>query len=239
MKFLSLLLFAGSAFAAPVLDLTDKKGNTLNAKVISITEKSVSVKRTEDNKLFKIPLSNLSAETVKLLKEKTKDLPAALPDYKIEFSVGKRRKKDGTYYVNQTISGKAVVKNTSREIDSPEVTVNIIIIGEDQRDDDLKCVLANQSFSISPPKLNEAEVQLKEFVTRYDSDNKGEGNLGGYQYSDYIILVTDKDGDHLASKSLNTSYDSVLSGNNVLAKKLLKVKDSTKFVGNLVFSTPK
>ena len=235
MKMLSFLLSSGICFAGPVLDLTDKKGNTLNAEVTAISEKAVSVTRTEDNKSFQIPLSNLHEDTVKLLKEKTKDMPAALPDYQLSFSVEKRRKDDGYYSEIQTISGKGIVKNTSREIDSPEVNLNIIIIGEDQRDGDLKQILANQSFTVSPAKVSDEEVLIKQFNTRYDT-YKGSYNSGGYKYSDYIILLTDKDGKHLASKSLDNDIDAMLSGNNVLAKKLAKIRPQTKFIGNLVFA---
>ena len=237
MKVLSFLLSPAVCFAGPVLDLTDKKGNTLNAEITSISEKAVSVQRTEDKKSFKIPLSTLSEDTVKLLKEKTKDMPAALPDYELSFSVEKRRKSVGYYREKQNISGKGIVKNTSREIDSPEVNVNIIIIGEDQRDKDLKNILSNQSFKVSPTKLNESEVVLKEFITEYD-EYKGTYNSGGYKYSDYIILLTDKDGAHIASKSLNKTYDGMLAGNNVLGKKLVNMKAGTKFVGNLSFDKP-
>ena len=239
MRSLSFLLSSSLCFAGPILDLTDKKGNTLNAEVISISEKAVSVKRTKDKKVFKIPLANLDAESVKNLKAKTKDMPAALPDFELSFSIEKRRKNDGYYMETQTISGKGIVKNASREIDSPELNLNILVIGEDQRDDDLKTILTNQSFTVSPMKLNEEEVVLKEIKTRYDSDNKGSGNVGGYKYADYIILLTDKDGNHVASKSLNRTMNDMLEGNNVLAKKLRAVKTDTKFIGDLVFDDGK
>ena len=238
MKILSFLLSPTLCFAGPVLDLTDKKGNILNAEIISISEKAVSVERTGDKKTFKIPLSTLSEATVKMLKEKTKDMPAALPDYELSFSVEKRRKSTSWSYEKQTISGKGTVKNTSRGLDSPEVNLNIIIIGEDQNDDDLKSILSNQSFTVSPSKLNEEEVPIKEFSTEY-SDYKGSFNSGGYKYADYIILLTDKDGNHIASKSMNKAYDSMLSGNNALAKKLQKISASTKFIGDLTFDDPK
>lgn len=237
MKILSFFLLSSIAFGAPVLDLLDKKGNTLNAEVLSMTEKKVSVKRTKDQKKFEIPLSSLSEETVKMLKGMKDELPVALPDYELDFAVGKRRKKDGasSYMVNQTISGNITVKNASREIDSPEVKLNVIIIGEDQRDDELKKILTNQSFSVSPGRLGESEVELKEFVTRYDSDNKGTGNLGGHKYADYILLLTNANGEYLASKSLNIAYAKMLDGNQVLTKKLLQTSAETSFIGNLVF----
>ena len=239
MKFLSLLLVPTLSFAGPVLDITDKKGNSFNAEVLSITEKAVSVKRTKDNKTFKVPLANLNEATVKSLKEKTKDMPAALPDFELSFSIEKRRKNDGYYMETQSISGKGIVENASREIDSPELTLNILVIGEDQRDDDLKKVLTNQSFTVSPTKLNSEEVVLKEVKTRYDSDNKGSGNVGGYKYSDYIILLTDEDGNHVASKSMNKTIDSMLTGNNVLSKKLRNLKTEAKFTGDLDFGDSK
>ena len=237
MKTLSFLLFSGICFAGPVLDLTDQKGQTLNVEVMAITEKAVSVRRTGDKKKFKIPLARLDEATVKLLKEKTKDMPAPLPDYELEFSIEKRRKADGYYSEKQTISGKGIVKNTSREIDSPDVNVNVIIIGENQKDDDIKSILSNQSFTVSPTKLNEEEIFLKQFTTTYDT-YRGTYNSGGYKYSDYIILITDKDGNHIASKSLNKTMHTMLDGNNVLAKKLRDIGAKTRFVGDLVFDRP-
>ena len=238
MKMISFLLSSALCYAGPVLDLTDKKGNTLNAEVLSISEKAVSVKRTTDKKTFKIPLANLNEDSLKLLKEKTKDMPAALPDYELSFSVEKRRKAEGYASEKQNISGKGIVKNKSRNLDSPEIKFNIIIIGEDQRDDDLRAILSNQSFTVSPTRMNEEEVVIKEFVTRYD-DYNGSYNSGGYKYSDYIILLTDEEGNHVESKSMNKEYDAMLTGNNVLAKKLRDIKADTKFLKNLEFDEPK
>lgn len=40
-----------------------------------------------------------------------------------------------------------------------------------------------------------SSTDLKGFITVYDSDNKGPGNLGGYQYAGYLLVFLSEDGE--------------------------------------------
>jgi len=220
-------LLANVLHAGPIMDLVNNKGNSLNAEVISLTKDQVVVKRVTDKKIFKIKVSTLDIDTRKLLADKADEIIPPHPEYEIDIVLGKRGKKASYYMVKQTISTKITVKNKSREFDSPGVKGHVLIFGENQKDDDLIKILSNQSFEVSPATLSEEARLMKEFHTEYDSDNKGYGNVGGYKYSDYIIILTDLDGKLLKTKTINTKFEKLLVGNQALATKLINSKAGT------------
>jgi hypothetical protein len=76
---------------------------------------------------------------------------------------------------------------------------------------------------------------LEEVTTQYDSDNEGQGNIGGYQYEDYILIMTDQDGKLLRTKTLNSNFEKALTSQPGIIGKLLKASDETELTEDLEF----
>lgn len=228
--------FVGFALAGPVLEIVNQQGQSLEGEVLSITEQAVKIRRASDKRVFDLKLSTLSEGTVSLLESKKDEIGMTHPEYEFDVSISKRRKKQsGSWYmVNMEIAAKVSTKNTDRVLDSPGLKGKMIIIGQDQRDVSLFKILAAQEFDVAPKAGKTMETQLPSFVTSYDSDNKGEGNIGGYKYEGYVLLVKDAKGKLLYSKSLTPSFQKALEEEAGLVDSLWRIKKDKKVGKNLL-----
>ena len=194
----------------------------------------VSVKRVKDGKTFLISPDTLSDKSAKILKEKAKELKEAIPPLEIDVVIGKRRKQyDESYYMKaMNITSKIKVTNKSNKIECPPCQGNIVFIGQDQRRTSLYCVLSNQYFKITPTTRG-ASYETKPFTVVYDSDNKGSGNIGGYKYVGYLVVLRDKDDKVIATKTTYSMIKKALENKVNAAENLIKYKKETLIDKNL------
>lgn len=65
-------------------------------------------------------------------------------------------------------------------------------IGQNTSTPALFSVLSSQSFETTMKPVETFTKETEAFFTSYDSDNKGSGNVGGYQYFGYILALANK-----------------------------------------------
>jgi len=190
------------------LNLINKQGKQMTVSVLSWKDGNYVIKRESDNKRFTISLDLLDAPSQK------------------KFS--KRRNDKGTsYYMKEmNVSGKVVLKNTDSGKLCPECTGRLIFIGQNQRETNLFNVLHNQKFKLTPT-LKGVEFTTSTFKTSYDSDNKGEGNIGGYKYDGYLLVVLDKKENVILTKTLSSNIKKALDLHDDFAKKMMSYPANT------------
>ena len=123
-----------------------------------------------------------------------KDLAPRLPKLDIEVVVSKKKDKEGWYMVNQTVSARVKMKNLSTRIAFPKSTIHLTYFGRDRRNAENYKIMERKSFECELAIGAQTEEAVDGFKTRYDSDNKGYGNVGGYEYDSYLLVITDADG---------------------------------------------
>lgn len=223
------VLFAQQLLAGPTISLSNKDGVSFEAEILALDKKETTVRRTSDQRVFVVPLNTLNASTRKLLRKNADLITDVHPDYELDVIIGKRRKKEGFYMSRQTVTCKVNIENSSRELDSPGFKMRVLLIGQDQKDTDSFMILTAQDFKGSPSKNATATFQLNPVTTSYDSDNKGYGNVGGFKYEDYILILTDLDNRLIMTKSLSSEYSKELVNQPGIIKKLMRAKSKTTF----------
>lgn len=227
------LLLTAQLMGGPTIDLTNTSGVSFEAEILALTDEETTVRRTSDQRVFVLPLTTLNESTRKLLQSNADLITNHHPDYEFNVVIGKRRKKDGSYMVDQTLTCKVDVKNLSRELDSPGYKLRVLLIGQDQKDNSKYKILTAQDFTGAPAKVETETATLEPITTRYDSDNEGSGNLGGYKYEDYILILTCQEGKLISTKTLNSNFATGLTSQPGIIEKLLKAKADTPLDKNL------
>jgi len=227
---ISLLSFHLSPYLnAEVVTIESKSGKTMIVSLVSKQGDKVVIKRASDNKEFTISPDSLSDESKKLLLEKMKTLKEAYPPLEASVTIGKRRKADNdSYYMKKmTITSKVTLENTDRDIPCPTCTMNIIFIGQSQKNTDEYLVLSNQAFEVKPT-LKGITKETAPFATSYDSDNKGEGNIGGYKYIGYLVVVTGSDKEIILTKTISSVIKKALEIDASTAERIKSFPQNTK-----------
>ena len=185
---------AALAQAGPSLSVHDVKGRALEIELISANAKTVNFRRKDNSKEFTVALDQFDAESQAEIRKQAAALPPVLPVIEADVVVGKRRDKGQSYYMmKQEISCTVKLHNVSQDIELPKLTGKVIFIGRNTRNPDDYTVLSAQEFPVELKIGGDSSTELKPFVTEYDSDNKGVGNVGGYQYSGYLLVfINDK-----------------------------------------------
>ncbi|MEO8615103.1 MAG: hypothetical protein ABI600_08190 [Luteolibacter sp.] len=181
--------------AGPAMSVHDVKGRALEIELLSVNGKSVRFRRADTAKDFTVALDQFDADSQAKIIREAATLPTPLPPLIVEVVIGKRRKKENSYYmVTQEISCTVKMHNSSNDIPLPKLTGKIIFIGRNQRQPDEYIVLSAQEFPVELQPGADSANALEPFVTTYDSDNKGQGNVGGFQYTGHLLVfVNDKD----------------------------------------------
>jgi hypothetical protein len=196
-----LAVFSGIGAAGPVIKAKDRMGREMEIELISLLGDRISFVRTSDGKTYDLLLSTFDAETVKLIESKKGELAPAHPNYGLDVVVEKRRKdRKGSYYIEeQTVAAKVTIKNPM-DYEAPALSVRVLFFGENRRTQ-AHAVLAVREYSV---KLGPAKSDVREldrFMTVYDSDSKGYGNVGGNQYIGYLLLMMDEKGNIIRHQS--------------------------------------
>jgi hypothetical protein len=220
--FASVAIFSGGINAAPIA-VTDVKGRAIKIDVVSLADRSVTFRRAGNSKEFTLPLSNFADASQELIRAEVAKLPTVVPKVEPDVVIGKRRQKVDSYYmVKQEITCVVKLTNPSLNTAIPTVSGKIVFIGEDRRTPELLQVLSVQDVeaAIDPGKTFSKEMEA--FVTTYDSDNKGVGNVGGSQYMGYILVMTDTAGNVVVNHTLTSSFEQAIEARPEILKELLK-----------------
>ncbi len=198
LSFSATLLYLTSAFtlqAGPILTVNDTKGRALEIELMSVTGQDVRFKRVDNAREFTMSLAQFDQVSQTKIIEESASLPIVLPPFDIEVVIGKRHDEGSSYYmVDQRISTTVKLKNKSNDVALPPLKGRMVFIGRDQKTEDDFTVLSVQEFKVGIPPAGASETSLEPFVTRYDGDQKGLHNVGGYQYFGYLIVfLNDKD----------------------------------------------
>lgn len=194
MLFLAWMVLESAAFCGTPITVTDQKGRSLDIELISVAGDNVTFSRKGDPKEFTLPISNFAEISQNLIRKQAALMPAAVPKIRPDVVIGKRRSKNDSYYmVRQEISSTVKLINTDTKVPVPPFTGRIVYLGQNQRRPDLLIVLSAQDFEGSIEASKTFVKEMETFVTSYDSDNKGYGNIGGFQYFGYLLVVRDQD----------------------------------------------
>jgi len=193
--FLLLTAIALTGFSsATEMVVKDFLSRELTIDLLGLSEDKVTFRRKGEPQEFVLPLDRFDPESREMIKKEALDLPVLLPKIEIDLSIGKRRQKEGSsyYMVQQDITTTAKVRNLSLTQALPPVTAKVIYFGQDRRDTRAFTVMAVRTFPIQLAPGATMTTELDSFETRYDSDSKGYGNIGGYQYTGYLLVLTDE-----------------------------------------------
>ncbi len=233
---LGALVSCGVLIAGPQVEIEDLKGRTLSAELISVGETSAELKKSVREPAFTVEFSLLTEESIQMLKETAEAMPVVYPRFEADVVVSKRRKTAGGswYMKSMTIGGKVIVTNQSMRRDFPPTKGRLVFIGQDQRLESIYQILSVNKFDVSPAAGREQEIVLKEFVTKYDGDNKGRGNIGGFKYDGYLLILYDEDKRVVFHKTLSGSISKAIDEDPRLPERFLDMKVLTRLSEKMV-----
>lgn len=235
-RFLTLFLsFVFGAIAwADLIEVTDLEGRTISIDLLEMKGEKLSFTVPEHgDQEFELPLKKFDDDSQKRLQEAAKELKARMPKLDLNAVIGKRRKKNGYWMIEQTVTAKIIVKNLSRTIDLPETKARIVFIGRSRLNSDYYKILKAENFRVSVRATNQTELEATPYVTRYDSDNRGYGNVGGYQHDAYILAVYSPDDRIIAWQTSDPSFRSALENNQRLISDVMDYKIEAQLNGQL------
>lgn len=196
-SFLALSALFLTPLTAEPIAVEDVKGRKLQIEISKFKDDKVTFVVAGKDKSYTLPLKTFSNASQTSIKEYAKTMPEPLPEYVFDnVTVSKRRKDRGkSYWMEvQEIMGSISIKNRSNTETYAPCEVTLVVIGQDQRKTDLYKVLTHQTFSTAPAPTQTMKHKIESVFTEYDSDNKGQGNWGGFMFSGYIITVKTEDG---------------------------------------------
>jgi hypothetical protein len=141
------MISSGSLRAAPI-NVTDLKGRAIDIELVSVAGDSVTFRRA--GREFTLPIGNFDAPSQDSIRNEAARIPVAVPKIQPEIVIGKRRKKDDSFYmVKQEITCTVKLGNPSNAVAVPPVNGKIVFIGQDRRTPDLFQVLSSQAVETS------------------------------------------------------------------------------------------
>ena len=214
---------------AKIITIESIKGKAMTVELVAVQERNITIKRTKDNREFTIATDSLSPQSQRLIAKEATALKERYPPLDADVSVSKRRKADNdSYYMKKmVITSKITLTNKNHKIPCPPCKINMIFIGQDQRNPDIFSLLSNQQFKVTPTPKG-TQTQTSPFETSYDSDNKGEGNIGGYKYVGYLLIVSDKNNKVIYTKTLYSKIKKALDLDISITNKLKLYAPGTK-----------
>jgi hypothetical protein len=223
------------AFGATSMTVTDLKGRSIAIELISLADNSVTFRRQGDPKEFTLPVSNFDQTSQDLIRKQAGSLPAVMPKILPDVIIGKRRQdKAGSYYmVKQEITCTVKLTNQSTSVPVPAITGKIVFIGQETSTPGLFSVLSNQNFEATIKPGETFTKELDAFFTSYDSDNKGSGNVGGYQYYGYVLALMDDTGKVILELTTTGSFRLALASKTGLIKQVVNLPKGTELSDKL------
>lgn len=230
-----LALLTPVVWAGPTIEVRNSDGKSLMIELLAVEGDNVVFSTTgEKSKEHTLAIAKFDADSQTKIREEGKTLPPRLPKLDIEVVVSKRREKEGYYMINQEVSAKVKLRNLSARIPFPATKGTITYFGRNRKNPDNYRVMSKRSFDVEaliPNKGTEANVLG--FKTRFDSDNKGYGNLGGFEYDSYLLTLVDPEGNILAHKTSDAGVRAVIEKDASKAKQLADLKEGAVVDKNL------
>lgn len=215
-------LLSATAHGA-LLTVTDLKGRSIEIDLISIAGDSVTFRRPGNPKEFTLPVAQFTEGSQEQIRKQGAALPAPPPKLSVDVVIGKRRtdKADSYFMKRQEVTSTIKLTNLSNTDEVANLKGKIVFIGQETRTPSQFSVLSNQSFEASMKTAETVTRQTETFSTTYDSDNKGKGNVGGYQYYGYVLALTDEAGTIVFNQTATGSFRKALESKPELLKKVI------------------
>ena len=221
--------------ANPIITVTDTKGRTLEIELLSYVGKEVKFKRIDNSKEFTVPLTQFDGPSQTKITELATTLPMVLPPFDIEVVIGKRSEQGSSYYMkNQTVTTTVKLKNKSNTEALPALQGRMIFVGRDQRTEDDFIVLSTQEFKLEMPAGGKCDRELRPFVTSFDGDQEGRGNVGGYQYYGFLIVFMDDKNEIVYDYTTSGPIRKAVGGNKKLLAAMAAYKKDTVLDAKMV-----
>ncbi len=220
---------AATAFCADSISVTDLKGRSIAIELVALINNSVTFRRQGDPKEFTLPVANFDQASQESIRKQAAQLPAVMPKIQPEVIIGKRRQDavGSSYMVKQEITATIKLTNSSTTASLPAVTGKIVFIGQNTRTPGLFSVLSSQSFEATIKPGGTFIKEADAFSTSYDGDNKGSGNVGGYQYFGYFFALIDASGTVVLDQTTTGSFRVALANKPVLVKRVVDLPKGT------------
>jgi hypothetical protein len=225
------MISSGSLRAAPI-NVTDLKGRAIDIELVSVAGDSVTFRRA--GREFTLPIGNFDAPSQDSIRNEAARIPVAVPKIQPEIVIGKRRKKDDSFYmVKQEITCTVKLGNPSNAVAVPPVNGKIVFIGQDRRTPDLFQVLSSQAVETSIKPGETFVKEMEPFITTYDSDNKGVGNVGGSQYVGYVLVMLNEAGEVVLDDTKTAGFRQAISDKPSLLKEIISYPKGKVLTKNL------
>ncbi|RYD35068.1 MAG: hypothetical protein EOP87_08005 [Verrucomicrobiaceae bacterium] len=218
----ALWLLSAMAHGAP-LSVTDLKGRSIEIDIVSLAGDNVTFRRPGSPKEFTLAVTQFDDASQDLIRKQAAALPAAPPKLSVDVVIGKRRtdKADSYYMKTQEVTCTVRLTNLSNTNEVPSLKGKIVFIGQNTRTPSNFTVLSTQSFEASMKTGESVTRSTENFRTSYDSDNKGAGNVGGYQYYGYILALSDEAGNIVFNQTTTGSFRKALESKADLLKRVI------------------
>lgn len=224
--------FASTAFCGELLTVADQKGRSLIIQLVALSDETVTFTRQGDAKEYKLPISQFDQGSQERIRTQAGEMAASgvskapAAPYKIQPGVviGKRRRDKGdSYYMEvQDITCTVKLTNLNSTVRAEGLKGSIVFIGRNTRKPDVYNVLSTQNFEAAVDGSGTFSKDMEPFKTSYDSDNKGAGNLGGYQYYGYVLALHDSTGKLILTETTTGSFRMALAAKKELLDAVLK-----------------
>lgn len=230
---LASVIFSGSLWVPALAEssfmiLEDLKGRQMEITVLRKEGEKIVIERVDNGKEYKISPDSLSESSQAELLEIVKNLKPAYPPINADVVIGTRRKDhNGSSYMRKMdVSAKVTLTNEKANVDSPPCKGEMVFLGQNQKFDREFQILSNQKFTLTPTK-DGTVFEAKPFATTYDSDNKGDGNIGGFKYEGYLLVVRDMEDKVLFTKTVYSKIKKALELDVSFADELSKLPTGT------------
>jgi len=197
-------------------ELVSKDGRKIEVTILTVTEDQVSFHRVGNKRVYQIPLSDLSEDTVTLLQD-WKPSPSAkaaaskakkesLPSFEITFEAKKNnraaepRKERNR---RESISPKITIENVDRNKNLEGVKMTAVSFSRGVVEKRTIKVLKTDTFDVSVVAGSTRSYQCKGTSYVFDKASK---KKHGFKYQGYAVVLHDKDGNVLYSKSSPEGY---------------------------------
>ncbi|WP_193213354.1 hypothetical protein [Luteolibacter marinus] len=218
------LLSTCALLAGPTFEVKNEQGRALHIELLEVADDVVTFATTGEKggKEHSLAIGKFDADSQAKILEEAKDLKPRPPKLDVTVSVSKKRDKKGYYMVDQTVSTKVSIRNLGMR-DLPKSKGYMTYFGRDRSSPDEYKVMARKTFDCQIAARGLFEVAVAGFKTSFDSDKKGSGNIGGFQYDGYLLVLMDEAGNVLHAKTSDPALRSMLENEPAKAERLTKV----------------
>ena len=198
--------------------LISKDGREIVVTILSVTGDEVSFRRDGAEKVYTLPLSKLSDESVSMLEEwepsaEAKAIPAytkdTLPNLNITFSAGKSNrisKKERFDDRTEIIKPVVTIENRDLKTDFVGVKMTVVTFARGLVDSTSIKVLTKNSFDVDIKALEKASYRCSQASSEYDKQGYAKY---GHKYQGYAVVITDKNGNIILTKGTPPRYEAI------------------------------